>query len=214
MSAQLVIDHIVEERGINLNTLTDKDFSQFNWLNEREPIYNMKGQKVSKSYYFANKKEAIRIVYERLFGDHEYEGIVYPNTFIGVKSNMHWIDWAGEIGASKAMQPYYFRLEPVFNRVDENTVKITFSSQKQRAILKSERYSADDYLQAQNPDLYALLYARYTSDYEFYLKTGKKEKLVLAMNSETNPDINAVFDNEVFGYEPRTVKELILMNLQ
>ena len=213
MSAQLVIDYIVEQRGINLSTLTDKDFSSFSWLNEREPVSNMKGEKVSKSYYFENKREAIRIEYFKIVGDYVYNGITYPNTYLGWKKDMCWIDWAGEVGYKKPMQPYYFNLEPVFVGDSTETV-VGFSSSKMRKSMKDERYAADDYLQSKNPNLYALLYSRYTSHYEFYLKTGKKSNLVTAINSETNPDINAVFDIEVFGYEPMTVRELILMNLQ
>ncbi|MFV5702184.1 hypothetical protein ACM55F_09960 [Flavobacterium sp. XS2P12] len=210
---QLVIDYIVEQRGINLNTLTDKDFSNFSWLNEREPVTNMKGEKVSKSYYFENKKEAIRIVCHKIYGDYEYNDVIYPNTYLGWKKDMHWVDWAGELQVTKPMQPYYFNLEPVFVGDGTETV-IGFSSPKMRKSMKEERYSADDYLQSKNPNLYALLYGRYTAHYEFYLKTGKKFNLVTAINGETDPDINAVFDNFVFGYEPMTVRELILMNLQ
>jgi hypothetical protein len=213
MSAKLVIDHIVEERGINLSTLTDKDFSNFSWLNEREPVSNMKGEKVSKSYYFENKKEAIRIEYYKILGDYEYNGVVYPNTYLGWKKDMCWMDWAGLVGNRKPMQPYYFNLEPVFIGDGTETV-VGFSSPKMRKSMKEERYAADDYLQSKNPNLYALLYGRYTAQYEFYLKTGKKSNLVTAINTEADPDINAVFDNEVFGYEPMTVRELILMNLQ
>lgn len=213
MSAKLVIDHIAEERGINLNTLTDKDFSNFSWLNEREPISNMKGEKVSKSYYFDNKKEAIRIEYYKIVGDYEYNGVTYPNTYLGWKKDMCWIDWAGEVGYTKSMQAYYFNLEPVFIGDGTETV-VGFSSPKMRKSMKEERYAADDYLQSKNPNLYALLYGRYTSQYEFYLKTGKKSNLVTAINTEADADINTVFDNFVFGYEPMTVRELILMNLQ
>lgn len=213
MSARLVIDYIVEQKGINLNTLTDIDFSKFSWLNEREPVSNMKGEKVSKSYYFENKKEAIRIEYFKIVGDYEYNGVVYPNIYLGWKKDMCWIDWAGAVGYRKSMQAYYFNLEPVFVGDGTETI-IGFSSPKMRKSMKEERYSADDYLQSKNPNLYALLYSRYTAQYEFYLKTGKKANLVTAINGETDPDINAVFDNFVFGYEPMTVRELILMNLQ
>ena len=213
MNAKLVIDHIIEQRVININTLTDKDFSNFSWLNEREPIYNMKGEKVSKSYYFENKKEAIRIVYEKIFGEYEYNEIVYPNVFLGWKKTMNWINWAGEIGNSKTMQPYYFNLEPVFIGDGTETV-IGFSSPKMRKSLKEERYSADDYLSAKNPQLYALLYYKYARDYNGYLTTGVKTNFVNAMNNESDPQVLEVLNKEVFGYEPMTVKELIIMNLQ
>jgi hypothetical protein len=97
---------------------------------------------------------------------------------------------------------------------DGTETVVGFSSPKMRKSMKEERYAADDYLQSKNPNLYALLYSRYNAQYEFYLKTGKKSNLVTAINGETDPDINAVFNNQVFGYEPMTVRELILMNLQ
>lgn len=59
-----------------------------------------------------------------------------------------------------------------------------------------------------------MLYTRYTDEYNRYLSTGNKTNLVTAMNMESDAGINAVFNKEVFGYEPMTVKELILMNLQ
>lgn len=213
MKAQLVIEYVVELKGINLNSLTDKDFSNISWLNEREPIYNMKGEKVSKSYFYENKKEAVRIEYSKIIGNYEYNEVTYPETFLGWKKCMCWLDWAGEIGFRKEMQPYYFNLEPVFLADGTETV-IGFSSPKMRKSMKEERYAADDYLQAKNPNLYDLLYNRYTSDYNRYLRTGNKTSLVAAMNSEADAGINAVFNNEVFGYAPMTVKELILMNLQ
>ena len=103
-------------------------------------------------------------------------------------------------------------LQPVFLGDGTETV-VGFSSQKQRQILKTERYNADDYLQAKNPNLYALLYGRYTANYDYYLKTGKKDALVTAINAETDVNINAVFDNLVYGTQI-TVRDLILMNLQ
>jgi len=80
-------------------------------------------------------------------------------------------------------QFYSFDLHPVFAGDGYETV-VGFSSQKLRKILKDERYAADDFLQAQNPNLYDLLYNRYTVEYDRYLRTGKKEGLVSAMNYE------------------------------
>lgn len=213
MSAKLVIDHISEVRGINLNTLTDKDFSKISWLNEREPTYNMKGEKISKSYYFENKKEAIRINYYKIIGEYEYNGIIYPNVYLGWRKDMCWIDWAGLIGFKKPMQPYYFNLEPVFVG-DGNETIVGFSSTKMRKSIKEERYSADDYLQSKNPSLYTFLYNNYSVEYDFYLKTGDKLNLVNSINNETDIDVNNILNSEVFGFEPMTIRELVLMNLQ
>lgn len=212
MGAQIVLDHFFEKYQTLGNTLTDVSFDNISFLKEMEPIYNLKGQKVSKSYY-AESKEAIRITYGKIYETYNYNGVDYANVLVGLSKTIHYMDWAGEIAYSKRLQPYYFNLLPVFLGDGSETVA-GFSSQKLRKILKEERFAADDYLQAQNPSLYDLLYNRYTDDYNRYLRTGNKTSLVDAMNNETDSAINAVFDNEVFGYEPMTVKELILMNLQ
>ena len=212
MSAIIVLDIYLEKYQTAGNTLTDIEFSNLSFLKEREPFYNMKGQKVSKSYYDNKGKEAIRIEYQRIFGEHTYNNVVYPNVFLGLQKTIHYLDWAGEIAYSKVKQFYEFNLEPNFD--SGNLVPTGFSSQKQRQILKSERYAADDYLQAKKPNLHDLLYKSYTSQYDYYLKTGEKSKLLNAINSETDTDINVLFEKEVSGYEPITRKEFIIMNLQ
>lgn len=212
MSAQIVLEYYLDKYQTMGNTMTDIEFSNLSFLKEREPVYNMKGQKVSKSYYDSKGKEAIRIEYQRVFGEHTYNGVVYPNVFLGLQKTIHYLDWAGEIVYSKVKQFYEFNVEPNFDA--GNLVPTGFSSQRQRKILKEERYAADDYLQAKNPDLYALLYNAYTAQYEFYLKTGKKQRLVDAINAETNININNAFNRVVEGFETLTVKELIIMNLQ
>jgi len=66
-----VLEFIVNKLAIQIstNSLTDIDFSQFSWLNEREPIYSNKGERISKSYYYKNEKETIRIEYFKIFKD-------------------------------------------------------------------------------------------------------------------------------------------------
>jgi len=213
--ARIVIDYIQEQIGINLDTLIDKDFSQFSWLTEREPIVDMKGQKVSKSYYvnFRGKEiEAVRIEYKKLIGDYVYEGVLYSNTFIGVSKDKLWLRWDGTTAKSKADQNYIFTLQPIFDTTDTALV-VGFSSRAQRKILKEERYNADDWLQSQNPTLYLLLYNAYTSLYDSYLRSGNKTALVDAINSETDVNLNEIFERNVYGLNI-TIKELILMNLQ
>jgi hypothetical protein len=212
MSAQIVLNYYLEQYQTLGNTLTDLSFDNISFLVAKEKVTDMKGQWVSKSYYAENNKEAIRIVYEKIFGIHTYNDVEYPDTFLGVGKSILYLDWAGEIANTKKKQPELFNLEPVFLGDGSETV-VGFSSPKQRQILKSERYNADDYLQAKNPNLYALLYGRYTANYDFYLKTGKKENLVNAINNETDESIKAVFDNFVFGTQI-TVRQLILINLQ
>lgn len=212
MSAQIVINYYLEKFETLGNSLSDINFDNLSFFTAKEKIIDMKGQWVSKSYYAEKEKEAVRITYEKIFGIYTYVGVEYPNTFLGVGKSIHYLDWAGEIAYSKNKQPEYFNLEPVFIGDGTETV-VGFSSRKQRQILKDERRSADDYLQSKNPSLYALLYGRYTATYDFYLKTGKKADLVTAINAETDVNINAVFNNNVFGTDI-TVKQLILINLQ
>lgn len=213
MSAKIVLDYYLEQFQTLGNTLTDIPFDNLPFLQEKEPFYNMKGQKVSKSYHDTNGKEAIRITYDRVFGDYEYNGTVYPNVFLGLQKTVHYLDWAGAIAYSKKKQFYSFDLQPVFLG-DGNETVVGFSSQKQRQILKSERFSADDYLQAMNPQLYEALYRQYQVEYNSYLRTGVSTAFVNALNNETNPQILAMLNKEVFGFEPMTVKELVIMNLQ
>jgi hypothetical protein len=212
MSAKIVLDYYLEKYQTLGNTLTDIDFGNLSFLQEREPIYNMKGQKVSKSYYDQKGKEAVRITYDSVFGDYIHDNTVYPNTFLGLQKTVNYLDWAGEIAYSKKKQFYSFDLQPIYVGDGTETI-VGFSSQKLIETLKNERYKADGYLQAKNPSLYAILYGRYTANYEFYLKTGKKTALVNAINSEMDVKINAVFNNLVYGTEI-TVKQLIFMNLQ
>ena len=213
MKAQIVLDHYLDKFQTLANTLTDISFDNLPFLQEREPLYNMKGQKVSKSYHDTKGKEAIRITYDRVFRDYEYNGTVYPNVFLGLQKTVHYMDWAGEIAYSKKKQFYSFDLQPVFLG-DGNETVVGFSSQKLRKVLKDERFAADDYLQAMNQQLYAALYQAYQVEYNTYLRTGISQPFVTAVNNETNPQVLAMLNKEVFGYEPMTVKELVIMNLQ
>ncbi|WP_300978087.1 hypothetical protein [Flavobacterium sp.] len=213
MSAQIVLNHYFEKYQTLGNTLTDVSFDNLPFLQEREPQYNMKGQKVSKSYHDIQGREAIRITYDRVFGEHQYDGTVYPNIFLGLQKTVHYLDWAGAIAYSKKKQFYSFDLQPVFLGDGTETV-VGFSSQKMRKVLKDERLAADDYLQSMNPVLYAALYQAYQVQYNTYLRTGISQPFVSALNSETNSQILAMLNKEVFGYEPMTVKELVIMNLQ
>lgn len=213
MSAQIVLDHYLEKYKTLCNTLTDISFDNLPFLQEREPIYNMKGQKVSKSYHDTQERETIRITYDRVFGDYEYNGTVYPNVFLGLQKTVHYLDWAGAIAYSKKKQFYSFDLQPVFLG-DGNETVVGFSSQKMRKVLKDERLAADDCLQSMNPALYAALYQVYQVQYNTYLRTGISQPFVSALKSETNSQILAMLNKEVFGYEPMTVKELVIMNLQ
>lgn len=213
MSAEIVIQHYLDKYQTIGNTMTDISFDNLPFLVEREPVYNMKGQKVSKSYCDNSGREAVRLTYEKLIGDYIYNDVVYHDVFLGFSKKVHYLDWAGDIAYSKSLQPYCFNLEPVFVGDGTETV-VGFSSQKMREVLRTERFKADDYLSAKNPLLYAMLYASYGNEYNAYLRTGVKEAFVNKLNSETNPELLAVLNNQVYGFEPMTVKELIILNLQ
>ncbi|MEA9414395.1 hypothetical protein [Flavobacterium sp. PL02] len=213
MNAQIVLGYYLEKYQTLANTLTDIPFENLSFLQEREAVYNEKGQKVLKSYYDKNGKEAIRIVYKRIVENYLYQGREFTDVFIGIQKTVHYLDWAGEIVYSKKKQFYEFDLKPVFAANDNKTI-IGFSSKKQRQILKSERYNTDDYLQENIPELYAMLYSIYNSEYNYYLKTGAKNSLIEAMNSEINPEINAAL-NKISPHEKSgTIKEFVLKNLQ
>lgn len=212
MSAVIILDKYLEDYQMSGNMIWDKSIDELPFLSGREAIYNLKGEKVSKSYQAPNGMECVRLVYSKVFQTYVHNGIEYPNTWVGFKDEIHYFRWDYAETIIKYMQPYYFDLKPVFLGDGTETI-VGFSSQKLRRTLRDERYNADDYLQAQNPDLYALLFNRYTTAYEFYLKTGKKQNLVDAINAETDVNINAVFDNLVYG-TTITVRDLMLMNLQ
>lgn len=210
---EIVLQHYLDKFQTMANTMTDISFDCLPFLIEKEPVYNMAGQKVSKSYFDKSGREAIRIAYGRMYGDYTYNSVVYNDVFLGFSKVIYYLDWAGEIAYSKNLQPYEFNLQPVFIGDGTETV-VGFSSAKMRKVLKEERFAADDFLSGKNPQLYALIFSRYTNEYNGYLRTGVKEELVTAMNAESNVDILAVLNNEVFGFEPMTVKELIFLNLQ
>jgi len=213
MSARIIIEYHLEKFQTMGNTMSDLNFDCLPFLYAQEPAYNMKGCKVSKSYYDLEGREAVRIVYEKIIGDFVFEEITYQNVFLGMGKAIHYYDFAGESSYKKSMQPYYFKLEPVFVGDGTETI-LSFSSQKQRKILKEERYAADEWLSAKNPNLYKMLYLKYGTIYQAYLRTGYKDDLVNAFDMETDESILAIFQNEVYGLEPMTVKELIILNLQ
>jgi hypothetical protein len=213
MGAQLVINHYLEKYQTIGNTMTDIPFDSLPFLYSKEPDYNIKGVKVVKSYFDQSHREAVRIQYFKIYEDFVYNGVTYPNVFVGMRKDINYFDWSGQIAYTKSLQPYYFALQPIFMGDRSETVK-GFSSQKQRKILKEERYAADDWLNSRNPDLYKMLYAKYGAIYQTYLRTGFKDDLLNAFEAETDPAILTVFNNQVFGMEPMTFKELIIINLQ
>lgn len=213
MGAQIVIDHYLEKYQTSGNTLTDISFDCLPFLYAKEPDYNMKGIKVLKSYFDQSHREAVRIQYLKIYEDYVYNGVTYPNVFVGMRKDIHYFDWSGQISYTKSLQPYYFALQPIFFGDGTETIK-GFSSQKQRKILKEERYAADEWLNSKNPNLYKMLYAKYDAIYQTYLRTGFKYELLNAFEAETDPTILNVFNNQVFGMEPMTLKELIILNLQ
>lgn len=74
----------------------------------------MKGCKVSKSYFDLDDREAVRIQYFEIYEDFVYNDITYPNLFVGMRKNIHYFDWSGQIAYTKNLQPYYFALQLIF----------------------------------------------------------------------------------------------------
>lgn len=137
MSAQIVINYYLEKYGNLANTLTDISFDNLSFLQEMEPVYNEAGQKVSKSYFDMTGKEAVRIEYLRIYGEHVHENKTFEDVFLGLKKIVHFFDWAGEIAYTKNKQNYLFNLEPVI----EGTTVTGFTSRKMRDILNQDSYN-------------------------------------------------------------------------
>jgi hypothetical protein len=213
MSAKLVIQKYLEDFKYVGKTMVDLPYDNLPFLTAKEPVLNTKGERISKSYYAPNGKEAVRQVYKKKIGTFNFNGTDYPDVFFGVTVDIYHLRW-DETLHYKGKRDYNFTLQPIFDTVDTTKI-VGFSSAKQRQILKSERYASDDYLQSQNPTLYDLLYSNYASFYDAYLRTGIKTNLVNAINAETDQNIIDIFNRNVYGSNPAiTIKDLILMNLQ
>jgi hypothetical protein len=137
MSAQIVLNYYLEQYQTLGNTLTDLSFDNISFLQEQEPVYNEAGQKVSKSYYSLEGKEAVRIEYLRLYGQHVFEGETFENVFLGLQKIIQFLDWNGEIANTKRKQAYLFLLEPVY----EAEIVTGFTSRKMRDILNQDSYN-------------------------------------------------------------------------
>ena len=196
------------EKELNGNTIYNIDFSHLDFLHSKEGTLLPKGVKAAKSYYYDNF-EVARIEYNKLIKDHTHNGKVYNNIFVGTQMKITYFDYHGKIAGSKTRKPYYFSLTPS----SKDNAIVGFTSSKMRKILAEERKEADYFLQSKNPELYATLYNYYANDYEYYLRTGDKSKLVTALNNETRTEIKAYLDKTVEGLSI-TIKELILNNLQ
>ena len=118
MSAKLVIQKYIEDYKTVGKSIIDLPFDNLPFLTAKEPVFNMKGERISKSYYDLKGKEAVKIVYKKLV--ETYEGIA--NVFVGVQKEIQFIDWSGNVGFTKKKQPYYFSLIPVTLGDDTNTI--------------------------------------------------------------------------------------------
>lgn len=198
-------------KDIQFTSVLDVSFHELNFLDENEPIIDEKGFKVSKSYCYKGK-EVVKLEYHKIIQDYMFESNLYNDVYIG---NYKVIKYATTDGSFvlKTKRPYLFDLKPVYATDGSETIT-SFSSIKQRQILKSERYKADEFLQSENPELYAFLYSYFNREYDFYLKTGVKDSLVNALDSENRTEVLAVLNKQVEGFENLSVVNLIKMNLQ
>jgi len=132
--AQIVIEYIKELQGINLNDLCDRDFSQMSFLNSREAVIGINGERISKSYYYKNKVEAIRIVYNKIYGTFIHNGIEYPNEYLGVGKTILTLRYDGATAFEKNGECQYFTLVPI----NENDLSQGFTSLFKRKIARDE----------------------------------------------------------------------------
>jgi hypothetical protein len=137
MKAKIIIQSWLDRYNTLANTLTDVSFENLSFLTEKEPIYNEAGQKVSKSYYSTDNKEAVRIEYLRVYGEHTFEEKTFKDVFLGLQKVIHFFDYDGEIGYSKEKQTYLFSLEPVYT----DAIVTGFTSRKMRDILNQDSYN-------------------------------------------------------------------------
>ena len=133
--AEIIVNHYLEKYGNLANTLTDISFDNLSFLQEQEPEYNELGQKVSKTYFDLKGKEAVKIEYSRVFGDHVFNGETFENIFLGLQKIVHFYDWAGEIAYTKNKQVYLFKLEPEYT----GEIVTGFTSRKMRDILRIDQ---------------------------------------------------------------------------
>ena len=210
-----VLEFIVNKLAIQIstNSLTDKDFSQFCWLNEREPVYSNKGERISKSYYYKNEKETIRIEYFKIFKDYVFEGITYPNTFIGVNKNIIWIYWDGTNSPyQKTKDTFMFTLKPIYT----NGVIAGFTSIRGEQILSEERRQVVNRLifEAKTSNIqtiandYDILFDYLNSSINSWVNTGKVTKFNTLINDTSNIEIVNLLAIEV---EPSvTLKDYLI----
>ncbi|NCP83797.1 MAG: hypothetical protein GW823_02620 [Bacteroidetes bacterium] len=210
-----VLEFIVNKLAIQIstNSLTDIDFSQFSWLNEREPIYSNKGERISKSYYYKNEKETIRIEYFKIFKDYVFEGITYPNTFIGVNKNIIWIYWDGTNSPyQKTKDTFMFTLKPIYT----NGVIAGFTSIRGEQILSEERRQVVNRLifEAKTSNIqtiandYDILFDYLNSSINSWVNTGKVTKFNTLINDTSNIEIVNLLAIEV---EPSvTLKDYLI----
>lgn len=118
------------------NSILDLSIDNLPFLIQKEAKYNSLGQRVSKSYFDLTGKEAVRINYNYIIENYTFNGVVYPNVFIGFKKTFNFYNWADEVGFSKKMQKYEFDLRPIY---DVNNNITGFTSFKMQQIQDSEQ---------------------------------------------------------------------------
>ncbi len=201
-------------RRFDIFSLFSIQFDSLQFLYVKEPVLNSKGQRVSKSYYLnSTNQEVVRIVYGRIYDNVTFNGITLTEQFVGMSKRIIYMKPDGTERTSKSGKSYMFNLYPVFAGDGSETL-VGFSSPKQCSILKQERVAADEFMQSQNPGIYALLYSHFSDLYREYLKTGISTAFKAALNSVSDVELNAVLDRMVYGTDDKTIRDLIIENLQ
>lgn len=141
MSAKIVLQYHLERFKTMALTLTDISFENLSFLTAGEKITNDLGEWVSKSYYDLKGREAVKIIYSKVFKTYVYNGISYENVFVGLKKSFLFMNWSGEVAYSKNKPIEYFTLSSV---EDSSGKIIGFSSPKVRNLLRAELKTAKD----------------------------------------------------------------------
>lgn len=206
-----ILEKLVREKfKIDVKNVYDVDISFWPFLSIKECEPVALGEPLRKSYYYKST-EVIRIELSRVLGNVSFDNSDYENVLIGSCTTVNFLNYGQEIGITKSKNTT-FNVQPVFNG-DGSETCTGFSSPAQREFLRNERRERDLYFQSKSPIVYSSLYRFYATLYDFYLKTGDRFQIENAINNETNAEILAILNNQVYGSET-TVRELIINNLQ
>lgn len=203
---KILLKYHLDILGLNSNNLLDIDYSTLSFLNENEPTYSDRGEKISKVYTDSFNKKVVEIKYSKIIKNHEVDGVIYQNTFKGVQKTILYYYGDGTFAFKKTKNPYIFNLDPI-NDLQSNIVGYT--SLKGEQILRSERSLAELKLKSRNPLMYNIVYTAYKDLIEDWKATGDATALTNAIDNETDTTLLEVFNKIVEGTADTTVGDYI-----